>query len=153
MRFAFDVMDWHKTLRVVPSKQHKRFLFYIDGNLRTVQATWLDKPWAADAAEVSYTICGVHEHVGARLELGHGSKFKKCPPLFFAEEQEPPPFFGASLLLGAPPFLAFFLQIASAAVSSRTFFLNMVFPIIEDLLYKIEDVIIHEKRTFSEINH
>lgn len=33
------------------------------------------------------------------------------------------------------------------------FFLNMVVPIIEDLLYKIEDVIIHEKRTFSEINH
>ena len=33
------------------------------------------------------------------------------------------------------------------------FFLNMVIRIIEDLLYKIEDVIIHEKRTFSEINH
>ena len=33
------------------------------------------------------------------------------------------------------------------------FFLNMFVPIIEDLLYKIEDVIIHEKRTFSEINH
>ena len=80
MRFAFDVMDWHKTLRVVPSKQHKRFLFYVDGNLRTVQVTWLDKPWAADATEVSYTICGVHERVGARLELGYGSKFKKCPP-------------------------------------------------------------------------
>ena len=79
LRTAFDVMDWHRYLRVVPSTQHKQFLFYIDDNLRTVQATWLGKNWTKDAVETTYYICGMQEKVGGTLELGSGKKFKKCP--------------------------------------------------------------------------
>ena len=79
LRTAFDVMDWHRYLRVVPSAQQKQFLFYVDDNLRTVQATWLGKNWSTDAVETTYYICGVVEKVGGKLELGHGEKFKKCP--------------------------------------------------------------------------
>ena len=64
---------------VVPSAQQKQFLFYVDDNLRTVQATWLGKNWSTDAVETTYYICGVVEKVGGKLELGHGEKFKKCP--------------------------------------------------------------------------
>ena len=79
LRASFDTTDIHKILRVSASTKHKLYLFYVDGEVRTAQARWLNKGWRAGFLDETYTICGVAEKVGGTLELGHGKKFKKCP--------------------------------------------------------------------------
>ena len=89
LRAAFDVMDVHKELRVVASTKDKVFAFYIDGEVRTVQDTWLNNVAPSRFFDSTYTICGAEERVGGRLTLGHGNTFVKCPTRYNAVTNEP----------------------------------------------------------------
>ena len=56
--------------QVVSSPSRKRFQFYIDDVLRTETSSFLGQPWSPEAVSANFTICGLVERVGARLELG-----------------------------------------------------------------------------------
>lgn len=67
--------------QVVSSPSRKRYQFYIDDVLRTETSSFLGQPWSEGAVSANFTICGVEERVGARLELGDYPLTRCCSRL------------------------------------------------------------------------